>query len=220
MALRQTLTLARSVATQQMRHQAVRTFAAQPTARKATPLIALAGAGVVGATTMYLASPASTGSSYDLEAVRAEIEKTIDDEEERRGDGTSIGPTYVRLAWHCAGTFSKVDGTGGSNGCRMRFGPEAGWGANAGLSTARISLEAVHTKFPAMSYADLYTFAGKVAVEKMGGPTIPWSAGRSDLPDGTTSPPDGRLPNADMGSEDATASHLRDIFYRMVSRKG
>merc|ERR1712196_87951 len=27
--------------------------------------------------------------------------------------------------------------------------------------------------------------------------------------------PDGRLPNADMGSEPATAQHLRDIFYRM-----
>ena len=25
------------------------------------------------------------------------------------GDGTSIAPTYVRLAWHCAGTFSKEE---------------------------------------------------------------------------------------------------------------
>lgn len=32
---------------------------------------------------------------------------------------------------------------------------------------------------------------------------------------GTTSPPDGRLPNADMGSDAATAQHLRDVFYRM-----
>jgi hypothetical protein len=32
---------------------------------------------------------------------------------------------------------------------------------------------------------------------------------------GTSSPPDGRLPNADMGSDVATAQHLRDIFYRM-----
>merc|ERR1712196_208918 len=66
-----------------------------------------------------------------------------------------------------------------------------------------------------MSYADLYTFAGKVAVEKMGGPTIPWSAGRVDFPDGSKSPPDGRLPDADKGSDQATAAHLRDIFYRM-----
>ena len=32
---------------------------------------------------------------------------------------------------------------------------------------------------------------------------------------GATSPPDGRLPDADKGSKKATISHLRDIFYRM-----
>jgi cytochrome c peroxidase len=49
----------------------------------------------------------------------------------------------------------------------------------------------------------------------MGGPAVPFTFGRVDLTDGTTSPPDGRLPNADMGSDAATAQHLRDIFYRM-----
>merc|ERR1719446_701203 len=49
----------------------------------------------------------------------------------------------------------------------------------------------------------------------MGGPTIDFDLGRKDLPDGSTSPPDGRLPNADMGSFSDTAQHLRDIFYRM-----
>lgn len=29
-------------------------------------------------------------------------------EDERRGDGTSIAGTLVRLAWHASGTYSKV----------------------------------------------------------------------------------------------------------------
>jgi hypothetical protein len=41
------------------------------------------------------------------------------------------------------GTYSKVDGSGGSNGARMRFDPEASWGANAGLDIPRKALENV-----------------------------------------------------------------------------
>merc|ERR1711976_19911 len=36
-----------------------------------------------------------------------------------------------------------------------------------------------------------------------------------DEPDGSKSPPDGRLPNADMGKIGDTICHVRDIFYRM-----
>lgn len=54
-----------------------------------------------------------------------------------------------------------------------------------------------------------------VAVEETGGPKIPFRLGRSDADDGTTSPPDGRLPDADKGSHAATRQHIRDIFYRM-----
>lgn len=42
-----------------------------------------------------------------------------------------------------AGTYSKRDGSGGSNGARMRFDPEASWGANAGLELPRKALENV-----------------------------------------------------------------------------
>lgn len=48
----------------------------------------------------------------DAAAVKAAILKVMEDEDNRRGDGTSIGPTFVRLAWHCAGTYSKHDGDG------------------------------------------------------------------------------------------------------------
>ena len=92
----------------------------------------------------------------------------------------------------------------------MDYGPEAGHGANGGLAVARSLLDPVKAQFPSISYADLYTLAGVVAIEEMGGPTIPWAPGRSDAPDGSSCPPDGRLPDAALG-----AGHVRDIFYRM-----
>jgi cytochrome c peroxidase len=92
----------------------------------------------------------------------------------------------------------------------MRFSPEAKWGANAGLAIARERLEAVKAKHAGLSYADLYSLAGVVAIQEMGGPAIPWRGGRADFVDGATSPPDGRLPDA--GKKGA---HLRDIFGRM-----
>ena len=61
----------------------------------------------------------------------------------------------------------------------------------------------------------LNLFEGVVAVEEAGGPKTPFRLGREDATDGSTSPPDGRLPDADKGSRVATAQHLRDVFYRM-----
>ena len=66
-----------------------------------------------------------------------------------------------------------------------------------------------------MSYADLFTLAGAVAIEAMGGPRIPWRAGRVDECDDAKVPPDGRLPEADKGKPEATAAGLRATFGRM-----
>jgi len=63
---------------------------------------------------------------------------------------------------------------------------------------------------PGISYADLYTLAGVVAIEEMNGPKVPWRSGRTDEPDGKTCTPDGRLPDAAKGE-----SHIREIFGRM-----
>ncbi len=143
----------------------------------------------------------------DYNSVRKSIAALLDAPDY---DDGSRGPLFVRLAWHASGTYSKLDGSGGSNGGCMRFNPEASWGANAGLKLARDILEPVKRAHPGLTYADLYTLAGVVAIEEMGGPQIAWRAGRSDFPDGKTSPPDGRLPDAAQG-----AQHIRDIFYRM-----
>ncbi|KAJ3412468.1 heme peroxidase [Chytridiales sp. JEL 0842] len=125
-------------------------------------------------------------------------------------DDGSYGPVLVRLAWHAAGTYDKTTGTGGSNGATMRFSPEAGHGANAGLDVARNLLEPIKKKHPQISYSDLWSLAGVVAIQEMGGPVIPWRPGRVDAVSAEACTPDGRLPAADKAQD-----HLRDIFYRM-----
>ena len=65
-----------------------------------------------------------------------------------------------------------------------------------------------------LSHGDLYTLAGVLAIDILGGPAVKWRAGRADQ--GPESIPDaGRLPAADKGTPENTAAHLRDIFGRM-----
>lgn len=114
----------------------------------------------------------------------------------------------VRLAWHDAGTYNVNDKTGGANGS-IRFMPESGHGANAGLDIARNLLAPIKKEYPDISYADLYQLASVQAIEYAGGPKIPFRMGRKDASESETTP-DGRLPDATKKMD-----HLRDIFYRM-----
>ena len=170
-----------------------------------------------GLSTLARLTPAALAPAValcDEKSARGALADLIDKSEAKRGDGTSLGPTMVRLAWHSAGTFCARTGTGGSDGGRMKYCPESAWGANAGLADVRKVVEKV-AQDHGLSRADAYTLAGVVAVAQMGGPEVPWAAGRSDAADGSTSPPDGRLPDADKGSLGGTVAHLRAIFYRM-----
>jgi len=119
-------------------------------------------------------------------------------------------PMMVRLAWHASGTYDKTTGTGGSNGATMHFAPEITDGANKGLSISRDMLHLVKVNHPEISYADLWTFAGSVAVEFLGGPKVPHTFCRVDYNDDSHTPENGRLPDAKQGAE-----HLRAVFYRM-----
>ena len=141
-------------------------------------------------------------SADAIAKAKKDIAEAIEAEDEKRGDGTSIGPTLVRLAWHASGTYSIHDKTGGSNGATMRMSPEKDWGANAGLAGARSFMEPIAKK-NGMSMADAWTLAGVAAIENMGGPSIPWRSGRSDSST-PTKVPDGRLPDADKGSPNKT----------------
>ena len=114
----------------------------------------------------------------------------------------------------------------------MRFPPECKHGANAGLQLARDLLEPIKKAHPGrlrllwfrvisfysssgrteLSYADLWTLAGAVAIEELGGPQIPWRAGRTDAADGSACPPDGRLPDASKVCHCARERGAVDIF--------
>lgn len=121
----------------------------------------------------------------DYQKVYNEIAERLDEKEDY--DDGSYGPVLLRLAWHASGTYDKETGTGGSNGATMRFAPEGGHGANAGLQNARDFLEPVKRacltplilkyyllttfaeKFPWITYSDLWILAGVVAIQEMQG---------------------------------------------------
>ncbi|KAH9963898.1 heme peroxidase [Russula dissimulans] len=148
-----------------------------------------------------------TPAKADYQKVYNKIAHKIDDAGDY--DDGSYGPLLLRLAWHSAGTYDKETKTGGSNYATMRFEPESLHGANNGLLLARNLMEEIKAEFPWISYGDLWTLAGVVAIQEMGGPKIPWRPGRIDgfVKDAT---PDGRLPDASQAQD-----HLRAIFYRM-----
>ncbi|RKP34012.1 heme peroxidase [Dimargaris cristalligena] len=146
--------------------------------------------------------------NIDYQAVYNDIAALLDKDAEDYDDG-SFGPIILRLAWHASGTYDKKDHSGGSNGATMRFSPESNHGANRGLEVARHKLELIKQKYPDLSYADLWTLAGVVAVQELGGPQITWRPGRSDATVNKCTP-DGRLPDASQKQD-----HVRDVFYRM-----
>ncbi|KAI6650620.1 hypothetical protein LOD99_7670 [Oopsacas minuta] len=125
-------------------------------------------------------------------------------------DDGSYGPLLVRLAWHQCGTYCQYYKDGGSDGATMRFKPECSDDANNGLDIARSLMEGIRKKHPEASYTDLWTYAGGVAIEEMGGPEISWRPGRTDSKSGDTYPPVGRLPDGARGED-----HIRAVFYRL-----
>jgi len=172
--------------------------------------ISTIGMGVVGLLSVaYLGYSAVCGGGYKREVeLRTAI---IDILENYDYDDGSIGPVLVRLAWHTSGTYCHKTKTGGSTGATMRFAPEKTDDANNGLEHARAFLEPIKKQFPEVTYADLWIFAGLVALEEMQGPHIRMRWGRKDEDEGCdTIPPNGRLPDGALG-----AQHVRDIFYRM-----
>jgi len=170
-------------------------------------------AGVVASIGVGTTVVVAKESALDIEAVKKEVATMLEDNED-------MGPTLVRLAWHSSGTYDKATKTGGSNGGTMRFDPEINHGANAGLAAAQDWLEPVKAKFPGITYADLWILGSYTAIEYMGGPAIPFRAGRTDAPSGDHCPPEGRLPDGQAGPDDpecaesidATSAHVRKVF--------
>lgn len=152
----------------------------------------------------------------DLTEVRRDIAGILRD---RNRDDGSWGPVFIRLAWHLSGTYDAVKGTGGSNGCTMRFATEREDPENSGLQGARERLQPIHERHRdlPLSLADVYILAGYVAIQETDGPAIPFRTGRRDFDmeeaiavhgptgcpfgDGVHSPHGSRLPAADLGPD-------------------
>ncbi|KAL7748191.1 heme peroxidase [Sorochytrium milnesiophthora] len=152
------------------------------------------------------AAAAATGP-LDYKQVAKDIAEVLDNSDY---DDGSYGPLLVRLAWHASGTYSKRDNNGGSNGATMRFKTESSDSANNGLDLARNLLEPIKKKYPQISYGDLWTLAGVVAIRELGGPSIPWRPGRKDAEVEVEGVSPGRLPDAGKDRK-----HIREVFGRM-----
>ncbi|GJF01547.1 catalase/peroxidase HPI [Pseudonocardia sp. D17] len=135
------------------------------------------------------ADPWAAGFDYgaafetlDLAAVRRDIERVLTTSQPWwPADYGSYGPLMVRMAWHAAGTYRVRDGRGGARGGYQRFAPQNSWPDNKGLDKARRLLWPVKKRYGrALSWADLMIFAGTVALETMGVPTLGFGGGRED----------------------------------------
>lgn len=127
----------------------------------------------------------------------------------------NIAPTLIRLAWHSSGTYSIHSHSHGSCGGTIRYKTELNHGANAGLAQVIDKLNNIYNKHKnEISFADLITLSAVVAIREMNGPVIEWRYGRKDKQEVDT-PPEGRLPNADLGGHRKTNDHLRDVFGKM-----
>ena len=140
----------------------------------------------------------------DYAAVREEISAIIEAD-------IVAGTEMVRLAFHSSGTFTGTglknalhsagenNRVGGSSGGTIRFPAEHDRFENYGLNDTISLLQPIRDKHAAsgLQYGDLYTLAGVVAVEKLGGPKVAWRAGRKDLPEDEV-PPTSRMIDANI----------------------
>lgn len=80
------------------------------------------------------------------------------------------------------------------------------------MEAPRDLLEPIYKKYAkhGLTYSDLWTLAGVVAIQEIGGPKIKWRPGRQDGVGAEACTPDGRLPDGDKDQD-----HIRKIFYRM-----
>jgi len=131
--------------------------------------------------------------ALDIEEVKSDLVKLFTDSAEcwpadLFTEGGNYGPFFIRLAWHCSGSYRKSDGKGGCAGGRQRFEPETSWADNTNLDKARALLAGIKQKHgDGLSWGDLFTLAGTTAARNGGAPIKQWCAGRIDSANGDLS---------------------------------
>jgi cytochrome c peroxidase len=109
-------------------------------------------------------------SREEVAAVRAAINEILDED-------TDLAAAFVGLAWAASGSFDRGEGIGGSDDVASL----TRCAADPDLSVPLDALKRVVELFPEWSAGDIWTFAGAVAIEHMGGPPVHWRPGRRSV---------------------------------------
>jgi cytochrome c peroxidase len=109
-------------------------------------------------------------SREEIAAVRAAINEILDED-------TDMAAAFVGLAWAASGSFDRGEGIGGSDDVASL----TRCAADPDLSVALDALKRIVELFPEWSAGDIWTFAGAVSIEHMGGPPVHWRPGRRSV---------------------------------------